>query len=213
MKRRRFIVGAATSLALLGGCVGGDTAGSETSSETTEPAGTKTSEISVESPTTQTETVTELPAGTSTSAQKTEATCGGARHISFYKIRGDMWNPSTVYVSFTLADGVRVHLVVLEGDRVLGTAQVEAPVSGVIEADGQPIHLNAELSGEYTINVVMYPNTTGERQFDVEEATPCRPGISVIQTGETTIDFSRFSENTSSPRITGTGEDTSTTSE
>ena len=67
-------------MALLGGCVGGDTAGSGTSSETTEPAGTKTSETSVESPTTQTETVTELPAGTSTSAQKTEATCGGARY-------------------------------------------------------------------------------------------------------------------------------------
>ena len=121
-----------------------------------------------------------------------------------------MWNPSTVYVSFTLADGVRVHLVVLEGDRVLGTAQVEAPVSGVIEADGQPIHLNAELSGEHTINVVMYPNMTGERQFDVEEATPCRSGISVIQTGETTIDFSRFSENTATSRTTSRKEIDST---
>ena len=127
--------------------------------------------------------------------------CNGVRSISFHGLESDtadeLWGPSTVRVAFALGAGANVRLVVLEGDTVLGTTLIPPP-DGAIVFDGQPIPLDTDLSGDHTIRVVVYPHSGESNGFDIERTTPCRHEGDVVQTEPTTIDFDRFSPNTSS---------------
>ena len=201
MDRRTFITGTTISFVLLGGCISNGTSDSESSptdSEATEPASRETSKTTPESPTTQTETVTESPTSTANSTQQANGACRNVRYISFYALSSpgdeDLWGPSTVNVALSLGAGANIYLVVLEDGTVLGRTQVGAPDDGGVEVDGQPIPLDNELSGEHTIRVVAYPNRGEGDQFDAERATPCQHEGGPVQTGPTTIDFSRFSK-------------------
>ena len=204
MKRRAFLTGTTGALAVLAGC----TSDSPSTSESN-PAGG----ISAESPsqerskgtseptTVQTKSNTESPSGTTTSQQRRKMACSGARYIEFYalgsEVADEMWSPSTVRVGFGLGAGADVLLVVLENNTVLGMTRIKTPNDSGIESDGDPIPLNTKLSGEHTIRVVMYPDAGKENQFNAQKTVPCQYEGKAVQTEPTTIDFSRFSENTS----------------
>ena len=138
-----------------------------------------------------------------TAKTKTETVgaCDGVRYISFYGLESDeadeLWGPSTVRAAFALGAGANVRLVVLEDDTVLGTTLIPPP-DGAVAVDGQPIPLDTDLSGDHTIRVVVYPHSGESNGFDIERTTPCRHEGDVVQTEPTTIDFDRFSPNTSS---------------
>jgi len=171
-----------------------------TETETATESPTKESETATKSPTTQTETDTELPTSTTTSIQQANGECRNVTYAEFYalsaSVADDVWGPSTANVGLSLGAGANIHLVALEGGRVLGRTQVEAPDDGAVVVDGQAIPLDTELSGEHMIRVVVYPNTGKGDQFDTEQATPCQREGEPVQTDARTIDFSRFSKNT-----------------
>lgn len=144
-------------------------------------------------------TIRQSNSATVSQQEKTNA-CSGARYIEFYALESEaadeLWNPSTVRVAYQLGDGANVLLVVLEDDTVLGMTQITNVGGGVVESDGEPIPLNTKLSGNHTIRAAIYPNTGTAEQFSAEDATPCQLEGKAVQTESTTIDFSRFSENT-----------------
>ena len=115
MKRRRFIVGAATSLALLGGCVGGDTVGTESSPESTVPASTDrarntstgnpgsttgSSKASSTAPRTTDSSPTESTTTEQTATRSpSKTTTGDAPHLGKFVLRNDDNDSHTVSIS------------------------------------------------------------------------------------------------------------------
>lgn len=202
MNRRTFLTGTTGGIALLTGCIMNQPPGTanDTTGGSPEPSAIDPTAVST-GPATESTTATAKP------ARRADRACNGARGIGFYglgtRFEDRVWGPSRVTVAFGLGAGAHVLLVVYEGDEVLGTAQSTAPSYGGAAVDGQPIPLNTTLSGEHTIRVVMYGDTNQNGQFDPETAMPCRYEGDVIQTEPKTIDFSKFSDNTTAtPRET-----------
>jgi len=210
MRRRAFLTGSTAALVSLAGCttdqlLGSNDGPTDNPTETgdknqpTEQVSTATPESDIAS--TRAETATNEPNTTIVSPEKTGAACGGVNEISFYalgEIGNKIWRRNTVWVDFNHKASAQVRLVVLENDTILGMTQTERPTDNSTSSDGESITLRTKLSGEHTIRVVVYPATGEGDQFDPEEATPCLHEGSIVQTGSTTIDFSRFSESTSS---------------
>ena len=210
MRRRAFLTGATAAMVSLAGCTTDQLLGSN-DDPTDNPTGTEdknqpTEQSSTvisdpETVSTRAETATNEPNTTISSPQKTVTACGGVNEISFYalgEIGNKIWRRNTVWVDFNREASAQVRLVVLENDTVLGMTQTERPADNNTSSGGEPITLRTKLSGEHTIRVVVYPATGEGDQFDPEEATPCQHEGSIVQPGSTTIDFSRFSESTSS---------------
>ena len=193
-------------MSLLAGCAGDQPAESENDSENNESTRLPSQQPPANttgSTSTQSESATEQPIDTTVSQGKTRDACNGARGIGFYGLRtrfeDNVWGPSTVSVSFGLGPRAHVLLVVLENDTVLGMTQVSAPNDVGMTSDGTLIPLNTELTEEHTIRVTMYPNMGKGHLLNSEKAAPCRYEGSAVQTEPTTVDFSRFSEQTSEP--------------
>ena len=213
MNRRTFLAGTTVALSLSAGCVGGNSGSSETTttasstttpSETTTGTTTATKVETAEPRTGDTDTMTATSDVETTSApeEETQQNSGpacGSNFVEFYGLSApfadNVWGPNSVSVGFDLGAGKQVELVVLEGDTVLGTKRVEAPADTGFVSDGDIIPLNTELSGEHTIQVVMYPATGEGNQVSPEQAIPCQYEGEPVQTEPRTIDFSRFSKN------------------
>lgn len=192
VNRRTYLAGATGAVAFLGGCIGAPAA---------EPGGDPTNSPPDGEPTTGIDTPEGDIERTAKTKTETVDACNGVRSISFYGLESDeadeLWGPSTVRAAFALGAGANVRLAVLEDDTVLGTTLIPPP-DGAVAVDGQPIPLDTDLSGDHTIRVVVYPHSGESDGFDIERTTPCRHKGNVVQTEPTTIDFDRFSLNTSS---------------
>jgi hypothetical protein len=210
MRRRAFLTGSTAAILSLAGCTDDPLLGSNDNPTNNPTGGGDKNQPTQRIPTnipesktvsTRAETATNEPNTMIISPQKTGTACGGVNEISFYalgEIGDKFWRRNTVWVDFNGKASAQVRLVVLENDTVLGMTQTERPADNSASLDRVPITLRTTLSGEHTIRVVVYPAAGEGDQFSPEEATPCQHEGNVVQTEPTTIDFSRFSESTSS---------------
>lgn len=209
MRRRSLLAGVAGSLSLFAGCTGSSSSAPEES-----PTNNQTSSQPTESPTQR--ATTEDTDTTSASAEPTAkrstnptpsqqekaAACNGGIYLDFYALddgTDGFWDSDTVSVAYGIGPGAHVRLVVFEDDTVLGMNEDFAPENSSLDMDGLTIQLNKKLSGKHTLHAVMYPKTGMTEQFTVDEATPCQYEGKAVQTEPTTIDFSKFSEDTPTP--------------
>jgi hypothetical protein len=127
-----------------------------------------------------------------------EQACNGVS-VAFYKTGEDViWDPDRVPIGVSLGAGGNVTVALFENDTLLGTAQSTAPSDTGGAADGLPINLETELSGNHTIRLVAYPNAHGDGEFDPETATPCQRDGDIVRTESKTINFSEFADNSTS---------------
>lgn len=124
--------------------------------------------------------------------------------VSFWGLDGQMdgrhWTPESIRLGYTIQTGDAL-FVVYENETILGTSHVAVGENG-LTADGDTIQLNERLSGEHTIRVVLYADSDGNGSFDPSTDTPCQTDGDPIQAGPRTINFSKFTDN--STRTTST---------
>lgn len=135
----------------------------------------------------------EWPPSSETTAARA-STCDGT-WLSFWglteKLRR-LWELDLIRLGYTAGPG-KAWLVVYENDTVLGVEQATTGGEHGITVDEGSLRLDAPLSGEHTIRVVMYLDGDST-EFDPATATPCRDGGDPVQAGPKTIDFSEFED-------------------
>jgi hypothetical protein len=208
MRRRTFLTGITGSLSLFAGCGSSSSAPEEgptnnqTSSQPTESSTQRATTGDTDTTSASAEPTAKRSTNPTPSKQEKAAACNGGIYLDFYALddgTDGFWDSDTVSVAYGVGPGAHVRLVVFEDDTVLGMNEDFAPENSSLDMDGLTIQLNKKLSGKHTLHAVMYPKIGMTEQFTVDEATPCQYEGEAVQTEPTTIDFSKFSEDTPTP--------------
>lgn len=127
----------------------------------------------------------------------------GETWISFYGVGGDVqdrfWAPDAVSVGYSVPGNASVFLVAYEGGSpenatVLGVERVEYETGYSVTADGHAVELDAALSGEHTVSVVVHEDTDGDGEFDRTVDRACASDGELVRAGPSTFDFDEFAD-------------------
>ncbi|WP_458210704.1 DUF7282 domain-containing protein [Haladaptatus sp. NG-SE-30] len=123
--------------------------------------------------------------------------------VSFWGLNGpaaqNKWSSESVRVGYTLPPNSSAFLVVYENETMLGYSQATNTRSEhSVASDGDHIQLNTSLNGTHTLRVVVVEDTNQNGTFDPTTDQPYRQNGEIVRAGPQTIDFSRFTTNSTS---------------
>ncbi len=123
--------------------------------------------------------------------------CNGATSPAFYalgtQVEKNIWDTKSVVVGFELGDNADILLVAYENESRLGIQPYNN--TQAVAVDGLRIPLSHQLTGNHTVRVVMYGDTNENGKYDPDVDTPCQHDGTILQTENRTINFSRFTAN------------------
>ena len=106
-------------------------------------------------------------------------------------VRTQALDSNTLRLGYGLPANASVFFVAYENGTVIGVKHVITESS--VAATGVTFSLKTQLSGEHTVNVVVYEDTNENGDFDPNVDTMCHNNGTVVQTGTETFDFNRSS--------------------